>query len=85
MSKLTTKDVLHVAKLAKIEITGKEVEKYAEQLSKVVDYFSKLSEVDTNNIEPTSQTTGLENVTRTDLVNQKLIKPGPATSILSIS
>ena len=68
MAKLTKTDVLHVAKLAKIEITGKEVEKYSEQLSKVVDYFSQLSEVDTEKVEPTSQTTGLENVTRPDLV-----------------
>ena len=68
MSKLTTKDILHVAKLAKIEISDKDVEKYSEQLSQVVDYFSNLSEVDTENVEPTSQTTGLENVTRSDLV-----------------
>lgn len=68
MSKLTKAEVLHIAKLAKIEITDKEVEKYSEQLSRVVDYFSKLSEVDTDNVEPTSQTTGLENVTRSDLV-----------------
>ena len=68
MAKLNKDEILHIAKLAKIEITDKEVEKYTEQLSEVVDYFSKLSEVDTNNIEPTSQTTGLENVTRSDLV-----------------
>ena len=68
MSKLTKANVLHVAKLAKIEITDKEVEKYSEQLSRVIDYFSMLSEVNTENIEPTSQTTGLENVTRSDIV-----------------
>jgi aspartyl-tRNA(Asn)/glutamyl-tRNA(Gln) amidotransferase subunit C len=68
MSKLTKANILHIAKLAKIEITDKEVEKYSEQLSKVIDYFSMLSEVNTENIEPTSQTTGLENVTRSDLV-----------------
>ncbi|MCX6704482.1 MAG: Asp-tRNA(Asn)/Glu-tRNA(Gln) amidotransferase subunit GatC [Candidatus Woesebacteria bacterium] len=68
MAKLTKADILHVASLAKIEISDAEVEKYSEQLSKVVDYFSALSEVDTKNIEPTNQTTGLENVTRSDLV-----------------
>lgn len=68
MAKLTKADVLHIAKLAKIEINDEEVEKYSKQLSSVVDYFSALSEVDTKNIEPTSQTTGLENVTRSDLV-----------------
>ena len=68
MSKLTKANILHIAKLAKIEITDKEVEKYSEQLSKVIDYFGSLSEVNTENVEPTSQTTGLENVTRSDLV-----------------
>jgi aspartyl-tRNA(Asn)/glutamyl-tRNA(Gln) amidotransferase subunit C len=71
MAKLNKDEILHIAKLAKIEITDKEVEKYAEQLSEVVDYFSKLSEVDTNNIEPTNQTTGLENVTRPDLIKSE--------------
>lgn len=68
MAKLTRKDVLHVAKLAKLKLTDKEVEKYLQQLAKVVDYISQLSEVDTTGVEPTSQTTGLENVFRPDVV-----------------
>lgn len=66
MMKLTKKDVLHVAKLAKLTLTPKEITKFQEQLSKIVDYISQLSEVDTANLEPTSQTTGLENVFRID-------------------
>lgn len=66
MGKLTKADVLHVAKLAKLELTNDETDKYSSQLSKIVDYVSELSEVDTLNIEPTSQTTGRENVTRKD-------------------
>jgi aspartyl-tRNA(Asn)/glutamyl-tRNA(Gln) amidotransferase subunit C len=74
MTKLTPQDVLHVAKLAKIDLSQEEIKKYSEQLSSVVDYFSELSAVDTKNIEPTSQTTGLENVYREDKVsdNQSL-------------
>jgi len=74
MAKLTKADVLHVAKLAKLSLTDAEIVKYSVQLSAVVDYFSQLSEVDTTNIEPTSQTTGLENVFRDDKVsdNQSL-------------
>jgi len=71
MAKLTKADVLHIAKLAKIEINDEEVEKYSKQLSFVVDYFGALSEVDTKNIEPTSQTTGLENVFRADDINSE--------------
>lgn len=68
MTKLSKADVLHVAKLAKLDLTDTEVDKYSKQLSSIVDYISELSEVDTKNTEPTSQTTGLENVFREDLV-----------------
>jgi len=68
MRSLTKDDVLHVAKLAKLDLTNEEVTKFQEQLSKIVDYISQLSEVDTSNLEPTSQTTGLENVFREDKI-----------------
>lgn len=66
MAKLSKKDVLHVASLAKLHLSADELEKYLKQLSKVVDYVGELSEVDTENVEPTNQTTGLENVYRVD-------------------
>jgi aspartyl-tRNA(Asn)/glutamyl-tRNA(Gln) amidotransferase subunit C len=71
MTALTKSDILHVAKLAKLEITDTEVEKYIDQLSSVIDYFSVLNEVDTKITEPTSQTTGLENVFRQDEVKEE--------------
>ena len=69
MPKLSKADVLHVAKLAKLNLTGGEVDKYLKQLSKVVDYVSELQKVDTKDVEPTHQTTGLENVYRYDEIN----------------
>ena len=69
MAKLTKKDVLHVANLAKLTLTPKEIAKFQEQLSKIVDYISQLSEVDTSNYEPTTQTTGLESIFREDKIN----------------
>ncbi len=68
MAKLTHAEVLHVAKLANLEISEREIEKYSKQLSHVIDHISELSEVDTSSVEPTSQTTGLENVYRQDEV-----------------
>lgn len=66
MSNLTKKDVEHVARLAKLSISNKELEKYLKQLDEVINYIGELNEVDTESTEPTSQTTGLENVTRAD-------------------
>jgi len=68
MSILSDKDVLHIAKLAKLRLSDEEVKKFGTQLSGVLEYFEQLSEVDTDNTEPTSQVTGLENVTREDEV-----------------
>lgn len=68
MVKLTKEDVLHVAKLAKLDLVEAEIEKFTPQLSNVINHFSELSEVDTEDTVPTSQTTGLENVYREDKV-----------------
>ncbi len=65
-SNLTSDDVSHVAKLAKLELTSEEAKMFLGQLSKVVSYIVELEEVDTKGVEPTSQTTGLENITRKD-------------------
>lgn len=69
MVSLKKEEILHVAKLAKLDLTEAEIEKYTFQLSKIVDYVSELSEVNTQGIEPTSQTTGLENIKREDEAN----------------
>jgi len=68
MVKLTKKDMLHIAKLSNLELTDSEIKKFTPQLSKIVEYVSKLSEVDTKNIKPTFQVTGLTNVIREDKV-----------------
>lgn len=63
---LSKQDVLNVAKLARIELTDAEVEKFQKQLSGVLDYIEQLSRVDTAGVPVTAQVTGLENVTRPD-------------------
>ncbi len=66
MAKLTKSDVLHVANLANLKLTDEEISTFFPQLSNVVEFIGQLNEVDTNEVEPTSQTTGLENVLRID-------------------
>lgn len=60
-------DVVHVAKLANLPLKPGENEKFEKQLSEILAYFEKLKEVDTKDIDATSQVTGLENVTREDI------------------
>ena len=70
MTKLTKKDTLQVASLAKLELTPNEVDKFTTQLTKVVDYISHLDEVNTKGVEPTAQTTNLTNVVREDKIDE---------------
>lgn len=53
------KTISQIAKLSRIEITEDEANKYAKDLSKVLDYFDQISKIETNNIEP--MTTPIEN------------------------
>lgn len=59
-------DVKHIAKLANLPLNPQEEKKFEKQLSEILSYVEKLKEVDTKNVETTSQVTGLENVTRED-------------------
>ncbi len=63
---LTKEEVKHIAQLARLAITDKEVEKFSEQLSNILSHAKMLNEVNTDNVEPIAQITGLENVTHKD-------------------
>lgn len=63
---LSKKNIEYVARLARIELTEKEKEKYTKELSAILDFVDQLGEVDTEKIEPLYQTTGLTNVMRKD-------------------
>jgi len=68
--KLDRSQIEKIAKLSRLELTDEEKDKFAGQLSAVLDYFGKLNEVNTDNVEITAQVTGLENVYREDKVDQ---------------
>ena len=58
--------VQYVAKLANLSLSKGEQNTFERQLSEILSYVEKLREVDTKNVETTSQVTRLENVTRED-------------------
>lgn len=65
---LTPSDVEHIADLARLELTAQEKELYATQLSSILEYVGKLSEVDTSGIQYGYQVDGLENAMDADEV-----------------
>ncbi len=65
-------DVSHIAKLANLPLSSTEKTKFKKQLEETLEYVEGLNEVETKNIEPTSQVTGLENITREDTAKPSL-------------
>ena len=65
---LTKDDVRHVAKLARLTLTEAEVEKFAQQFLGIFTYLDMLQEVNTDDVEPTAQVTGLTNVMGEDVL-----------------
>ena len=60
--KLTPDEVKHIAKLARLGLTDEEIGKFSTQLSDILSHAKMLEEVDTENVEPIAQITGLKNV-----------------------
>jgi aspartyl-tRNA(Asn)/glutamyl-tRNA(Gln) amidotransferase subunit C len=59
--------VLHVARLARLELTDPEVEKMSAELSKVLGHIEKISELDLSDVPPTSHVVDVVNALRPDV------------------
>jgi aspartyl-tRNA(Asn)/glutamyl-tRNA(Gln) amidotransferase subunit C len=58
--------VLHVARLARLELSEDEVERMSSELSTILEHVERISELDLDGVEPTSHVVELENVLRPD-------------------
>ncbi|EDX78340.1 glutamyl-tRNA(Gln) amidotransferase, C subunit [Coleofasciculus chthonoplastes PCC 7420] len=58
--------VRKVANLARLELTPEEEEQFLPQLNSILEYFQQLSELDTENVPPTTRAIDVSNVTRPD-------------------
>ncbi len=65
--KISKDDVRYIANLARLRFDEDEIERFASQLSKILDYMEKLNELHTEDIEPTSHVIPLKNVMRDDI------------------
>lgn len=67
---ITREQVLRIAKLSKFELNEQEIEMYQGQLFNILTFVEQLAEVDTDNVDPTYQVTGLQTVLRDDEVKE---------------
>ncbi len=66
---LSKEEIEKIAKLARIGLREENIEKYRKDLSAILDYFKKLAELDTENVEPIGHITGKINSVRLDIVD----------------
>lgn len=66
MTHISRDDVLHLAQLSSIQLSDDEISNLQEDLANILTYIEQLKEIDTTNVEPTYQVTGLESVERED-------------------
>jgi len=77
--KITTSEIEHVAHLARLNFGPSEIENFNRQINDILGYISKLEELDTSRVEPTTHALELTNVFRKDEVRPSL----PVEKILS--
>lgn len=75
MAHITREDILKLAQLARIDVSDQEVDEFSGELSAILQYVEQLADVDIHGLEPTSQVTGLVNVTRKDEIKHYGYEP----------
>jgi aspartyl-tRNA(Asn)/glutamyl-tRNA(Gln) amidotransferase subunit C len=71
-TRISTDDVAHVAWLARLSLTGDELERFTEQLGAVLDHARDVEALDTVAVPPTAHPLPLSNVFRQDVVQPSL-------------
>jgi len=63
---ISKEDIGRLLELARLDISEEEKLQLTTDVSRILEYVDKLSAIDTTQVEPTSQVTGLVNVSRDD-------------------
>ncbi len=69
---ITTDDVAHVARLARLRLSDEELGRFTLQLAAVLDHARDVESLDTTGVDPTAHPLPLINVLRDDEVRQSL-------------
>ena len=72
--KISTEDVKHVAKLARLRFTDEEITPFTKQFNDILEYFTKLKDIDTSRIDPSTHAVTITNVYREDAVKGSISK-----------
>ncbi len=85
MTKLSLADIIHISKLARIELSEQEQKQMVQEIGSILAFVDNLQKIDVGSVNPTSQVTGLTDVWRDDEVvdctisRDELLSQTPAT------
>jgi aspartyl-tRNA(Asn)/glutamyl-tRNA(Gln) amidotransferase subunit C len=82
---LSLDEVRRIATLARLELTDAEISKFQGELSRILEYVEQLKELDTTDVEPTSQVTGITIQTRVDEVREELPRDVMLASAIDVA
>ena len=63
---ISREEVLHVARLARLELSEPEVERMSDELSNILGHVEKVGEIDLEGVPPTSHVVEVGNALRAD-------------------
>jgi aspartyl-tRNA(Asn)/glutamyl-tRNA(Gln) amidotransferase subunit C len=74
--------VMHVARLARLELSEEEVERMSGELTTILDHVERMNELDLEGVEPTSHVIALQNILRADEPRpswplERVLEPAP--------
>ena len=78
--KITRKEIENVARLARLELVGEEVDTMTRQLDTILSYVAKLDELDTEGVAVTTHTQDVSNAFREDEVRRSLDREDALTN-----
>ncbi len=86
MPSITPAQVRHIAKLARLQLSDGEVEKYTKELGSILGYVDILKEINTHGVEPTAQgrMTALSHALRDDVIGPSETSPDALLSCSSL-
>jgi len=68
---ISIEDIEHIARLARLELSGEEKKKFQKDLGAILEFVEKLKKVDVAGVEPTTAGAEAANVMRTDELRMK--------------
>ena len=82
--KISKEEVLHVAKLARLNLTEDETESLMSDMESIIGFADKLNELDTEGVVPTAHAIPMQNAFRADEIKEsfdreEILKNAPST------